>query len=167
MGPRDPSRSIVLVVGVVVVLVAAATAVVLLFGAQGPREYPADSPEGTIQRYLRALEDRDPATAYTFFSAGVRERMSEDDFVSTWSAYGSGYARSPGGLRRVQVDRVELRGDVALVSLTIEEFTDGGLSPSRWSWEKQVRLAREAGEWRIDEALVGLDSRDMWPAPVP
>lgn len=155
--PRNRSLAIValLIVGFVLV----ATAIVLIAGATPVREYPADSPEGTIQRYIRALDERDLDGAYTLLSSAARNSFSKAQFSEQQYVYGP-YGDGSG--RLVRIDRTEVTGDRATVTLTIEQFWGGGFGSDRTVIHRTIRLVREAGGWRLDEALVGPELMPAW-----
>jgi hypothetical protein len=152
-------RSMALVALLIVGFVVVATAIVLLAGATPVREYPADSPEGTIQRYLRALDERDLDGAYTLLSGTAQATFGKAQFSEQQYAYGP-YGDDSG--RLVRIDRTEVAGDRATVGLTIEMYWSGGFGSSRTVLHRTIRLARESGGWRLDEALVGPDLMPAW-----
>jgi hypothetical protein len=152
-------RSLAIVALLIVGFVVVATAIVLMVGAAPVREYPADSPEGTIQRYLRALDERDPAGAYALLSSAAQGRLSEAQFADQQYAYGP-YGDGSG--RLVRIDRTEVTGDRATVTLTIEQYWGGGFGSNRTVVHRTIRLIRETGGWRLDEALVGPELMPAW-----
>lgn len=153
------NRSLLIIAGGVVLLVVLTVAAVLLAGNRAATDYPADSAEGTLQRYLAAYEDGDAAAAHAFFSSDVRERMDLDAYERAIDESRGMYA--PDISRRVLFDRRTGEGDTARLQLTIEEFYGDGLDGSTMRSSREVRLVREDGAWRIDEPLVWLD-----PAPI-
>lgn len=151
-----PERSLLIIAAGTLALVVVAVVVVLVLGTRSGADFPADSPEGAVQRYLTAFEDEDHATAYGFFSSDVQAETSFDDYrrmVRDYGRYG------PGSSRRVIFDRVSGEGDRRQVHLTVEEFYGGGPfgGGEVYSTPRQLALVREAGEWRIDEPLIGLE----------
>jgi hypothetical protein len=65
--------------------------------------------------------------------------------------------------RGVLYDGVATDGDErATLQLTVEVSYGDVLFADRYSYPTEVRMVREDGVWRIDQALVHLD-----PAPVP
>ena len=158
--PGSPrNRSLALVALVIVGFVVVATAIVLIAGATPIREYAADSPEGTIQRYLRALDGRDVDGAYALLSGAAQGTFSKAQFSEQQNAYGP-YGDDSG--RLVRIDRIEVAGDRATVALTIEQYWGGGFGSSRSVLHRTIRLVRETGGWRLDEALVGPDLMPAW-----
>ncbi|HUG95803.1 MAG TPA: hypothetical protein VMK30_06635 [Pleomorphomonadaceae bacterium] len=143
-------------IGVVAIL---AVVAVGLSAARDPDQFPADSPQAALQAYLQAFEDEDYEAAYASFSANVQDQMSLEDFVRAATDYHL-YATES---RRVLYDGMETNGDErATLRLTVEVSYGGVLFADRYSYPAEVRMVREDGAWRIDQALVHLD-----PAPVP
>ncbi len=157
--PRN--RSLAIVVLLIIGFVVVATAIVPVAGATPVREYPADSPEGTIQRYVRALDERDLDGAYALLSSAAQGRFSKAAFYEQQYGYGS-YGDGSG--RLVRIDRTEVTGGRATVALTIEQFWGGGFGSNRTVMHRTIRLVREPAGWRLDEALVGPELMPAWPA---
>jgi hypothetical protein len=152
------NRSIVAIGASVIAVAVLALLVVFLAGERGGASVAADSPEGVLQRYLAAWDDDDLAMAHAQFSADVRSRMDLEAFGRArddWAAY------SESRDRRVLFDATRIDGDQATVSVTIEQFSGGGLGGSTYRYDRSVRMVREDGAWRIDEPLTWLD-----PAPI-
>jgi hypothetical protein len=149
--------------GLGLLIVGCVTIILLTADRQvGPPTFPPQTPEGTVQRYVHALEDQDNETAYSYFSGAVQEDLSERDFTdrSSFTAPLAGFG-FPGAERRVRLLGVDLRGDRATVTLEIEEYFEGGFGPfgpGEFSYERPIRVALEDGEWKIDQALYGLES---------
>lgn len=156
--PRAGDRSLLIIGAGVLALAVITVAVVLLAGDRRTADYPADVPEGALQRYLAAYEAGDLEAAYAFFSERVRQRMSLDDYQRS-----TGFMAPPmeGASRRVLFDRRSGEGDRVQLHLTIEEFYPDGIDGSTQRSPRQVPLVREGGAWRIDEALVWLDVAPM------
>jgi hypothetical protein len=159
--PASSNRSLILIAGAVVALAAVTILVVLLVGRDRTATYGADTPEGTVQRYLAAFEAGDLATAHGFFSSRVTAGMDLDAYRRNVDLQGQSYA-NPRASRRVLFERTTGSGDVVTVSLTVEEFSGDGLNGSTYRSSRDIRLVRQNGAWRIDEPLVWLD-----PAPMP
>lgn len=159
VAPASENRSLLLIAAGVVALIIITVAVVVLTGNERAQEYPADSPEGTLQRYLAAYADGDVEGAYAYFSTRVQERMDLDAYQRSIDSYGD--MEMADASRRVIFDRRTGGDERVQLHLTVEEFYGDGLDGSTYRSPRQVRLVREGGEWRIDEPLVWLD-----PAPV-
>lgn len=158
---RGSDRTLLFVAAGIVALVVFAAAAVLLLGGREPATFPADSPEGTVQRHLAAFEDGDLAGAYADFSSEVRADMDLDAYERLTRDYGM-YPLD--GSRRVLFDRTEIDGDRARVHLTVEEYYGGGPFGGGETYRspREMRLVREDGAWKIDEPVVGIE-----PAPFP
>ena len=114
-------------------------------------EFLPDSPEATVQTYLRALQDRDFATAHALFSAKLRADCSVDDFVAG-SVY---YKREIADQRVVLEDTTDLNGTVA-VTTRINRVSDSGpFGVSESSSSQVFTLREEDGVWRF--------TRQPWP----
>jgi hypothetical protein len=143
-------------IGAVAIL---AVVAVGLSAARDPDQFPADSPQAALQAYLQAFDDGDYEAAYASFSADVRGQMSLQDFERAATDYHL-YATESRG---VLYDGVATDGDErATLQLTVEVSYGDVLFADRYSYPTEVRMVREDGAWRIDQALVHLD-----PAPVP
>lgn len=155
-----PDRSLLVIgLGVVALVVAAVIAVVLL-GSRDAEAFPADSPEGVLQRHLAAVEAEDYEAAWSYFSAEVQSAVSVDEYRRMARDYG--YWGT--GSRRILFDGSEVDGERARVRLTVEEYYDGGpfSGANTFRSTREIALVREGGEWRIDEPLIGLE-----PMPFP
>lgn len=161
--PRGSSnRSLVYIGSGVVALAVITILVVLLAGDREAAEFSADSPEGTIQRYLAAYDDGDLGAAHAFFSADVRERMDIKAYQNAVDSWGGGSGTE--GRRRVLFDNTSGTGDRVQLHLIVEEFYGDGLSGDTYRSPREVRLVREDGDWRIDQPLVWLDPAPIEPA---
>jgi hypothetical protein len=133
-------------IGTVVVV---ATAVILLGGNRPPANYPADSPEGALQRYLVAWYDSDYVTAYDYFSTSVKARMSFSDFTL--------YANDYGVEQTVTIDRTTGTGTRRTIYLTVEEFYGPDPGGGSYSRDVSITMVQEGGVWKVDEPLSGVD----------
>ena len=154
------NRSLIYVALGVVVLTIATIAVVLLAGDREAAEFADDSPEAALQRYLAAYADGDLAEAHAYFSADVRQRMDLEAYQRAVDSWGVGF----GSDRSVLFDSTSGSGDRVELHLIVEEFSGNGLSGETYRSPRDVRLVREGGEWKIDQALVSLDPAPIEPA---
>lgn len=142
-----PERSILIVGGLLVALVAVAIVLVLLIGPASADDFPPDSPEGTLQRYLRALSSGDYHTAEELLSENARKQLPPEGIP--------GYYGSDLDDARITIVRVDDQGDRVVVYLTVQRFSGSGIDFDRYSYEQRVPLVREDGVWKIDELIYG------------
>lgn len=143
-------RTILLIGGAVSVVVVIAIGLALAVGTGGVRTYPAGAPEGTVQRFLQAVDSHDYDGAYGLLSPAVRSRVSKSEFVNQYS-FGS-----PSEDRRVRIERLDRTDRVATVYLSVDSFSGGLFGSDRYTYQVEIRLVDEGGTWLIDEDYVGL-----------
>jgi hypothetical protein len=157
-GTASPARVVAIALAIVAVLVVLAVVTILAFGG-GVREYPAGTPEATVQAYVRALDSGDVAGAYTQLSTRLKAILSQSGFADRAAMYGYGYGDTMG--RVVRIDRTDVRDDRATVFLTVETYYGGGgLTPNRSTVHPSLQLVRENGAWRLDQLYV---SPELFP----
>ena len=154
------SRSLLFIGAGILALLGISVVVVLALGRTATPEYPADSPEGTLQRYLATFEEGDYEAAYEYFSERVKEQMSVDDYRRNLDMY-----QGAPTAQRVLFQGTDGDGDRVRVQLVIEYFYDDGFGGGSSSMPRQVNMVREDGEWRIDDALAGLEPAMFDAAP--
>ncbi len=130
-----------------------AIVVLAVAGEGGPSEFPADSPEAALQAYLTAFENGDYPAAYAYFSNAAQATVSLEQFEQAATDYGT----YPEASRRVTYDGTDGSGDEVTLQVTVETSSPGGLSSNRYTYSSVVPMVREAGDWRIAEAIVFLE----------
>jgi len=150
-------RWLVLTAATIVVLIAVSVAVVAL--RPGPAAFDPDTPEGTVQRYVAAVIDRDLWAARALFAAELGERCTAPTFdrrvqEAFWWRTGSGRE----DLHVRLVERAPLTGDRVRVTVSVERTNVDppfgvGVSTSTHVFV----VGREGDAWRI----VSFD----WPSP--
>jgi hypothetical protein len=124
--------------GAVLVLVAVAAVAVVL--RSGVEEFDADTPEGTVQRYVEALLDGDDQAAAAFLTPG----NEPCDFFD------------PGFLDTVRVGLIDVTTRDTSAGVQVRITTAGGEPPfERYesSSEGEFRLTRgPAGAWLVEQA---------------
>ncbi|MBF8303882.1 MAG: hypothetical protein HW399_257 [Dehalococcoidia bacterium] len=118
-----------------------------------------DTPEGTVQRYLQALERDDLTLAYSYLSVSAKERKTFQEF-SRELGFGSKEVQQ----RQVTLEKSRVFGNTAEVQVTISEFRPSGpltFQPSENSFQSNFSLQKQDGKWFISDA--------SWPVyfPVP
>ncbi len=140
---NGPDRTILAIGSAVVAIVIAAVIVVLALGEPSVADYAPDTPEGTIQRYLRAAYAGDDEVATGLLSERARNEVKDDPFGRLFCQQSEGHL--------VRIDDVDTRDDRATVRLTVEDVSGSGLDFDRYEWDRSVLLVLENGEWKIDE----------------
>lgn len=127
------------VVGVVVAALVVAAAVV---NAVRPvAQFSRDTPEGTVQAFLLALNDENYEAAHALLSEESREECSPADLV-----------RDRTEATRIVIDDVVEAGQTVIVDLdvTVTEAS-GGFEPYRYETEMRFTLVRDGGSLFIEE----------------
>ena len=109
--------------------------------------FAPDSPEGVVQRLLKAVREQDYETAHSLLSAELREKCSVEDLAGS-----GGLLRR--GERDFQVILEDSRsvGEAVVVRATVTEFYGGGLfGPSESTWQVTYTLRQEDGRWRFSD----------------
>lgn len=157
-------RSLLAIAGGIAATVVVAVLIVVVLGDRPPAPFPPGTPEAALQGYVGAWEDEDLEAAYAYFSRGVKATLPFDEYRQVVRDQGN----FPGGApqqRRVTIDKVELDGERAEVYLSIEYSFDGGpFFGGGYRDTRTINLVREAGDWKIDDALLGLEA-GAFPPP--
>lgn len=144
--PKTDRFLIGILIGVVVLLVVAGLSLLVL--RQPPRQLPADSPGGTIQRFYSALEQRNYSQAYDLLSDKMEHKPTRDAFTRYMAdqfTYGTQTAR-------VRIDSEQING--ATATITVRATYNYGSGPplvgsNEYTATETFTLAQEAGGWRI------------------
>lgn len=132
--PRWALIALLAGVGLVVVI-----ALIAVFARGGPAEFPADTPEGVVQRYSQAVIDGDTATALTFLVPEVADSCTRVP------------ARSE-DYRLTLLETTE-REDTARVDVLIATvYESGPLGTSEYEYEEAFDLVKDGDTWLIDAA---------------
>ena len=127
------------IIGLVVVALVVAAAVVN--AVRPPEQFSRDTPEGTVQAFLLALNDEDYDGAHALLSEESRDECTPADL-----------ARDRTEATRIVIDDVTEAGQTVIVDLdvTVTEASDG-FEPYRYETEMSFTLVREGGSLFIDE----------------
>lgn len=127
----------------VAALVVAGVVVALVTTRGGVDLFPEDSPEGVVQRYLRALQDEEYRQAYDYLSGDLQRRCSLDEFVT--SAFSTGTRE-----HHMTLEDTQTLDDSALVTGRVTVFDPGvPFGPSEYSYDRTFHLKLEEGQWRL------------------
>ena len=140
------SRRWLIIFGIIIGALAIATiSLVLLTKNNQVALLPEDTPQGTVQRYLVAVQQQDYRTAYNYLSFDPSQKITTYDdwlrqmpqmqYQSTWKA---------------TLGQTTQTGDSATVQVNIDTFRPDGpfVSPAR-SQLLIFQLARIGGKWLI------------------
>jgi hypothetical protein len=150
-------RWLVLTAATVVVLIAVSVLVVAL--RPGAVAFDADTPEGTVQRYVAAVIERDLLAARALFDVELADRCTAPTFdrrvqEAFWWRTGSGRE----DLHVRLVESAPLTGDRVRVTVSVERTNvDPPFGVGASTATHVFVVGREADAWRI----VSFD----WPRP--
>ncbi|MFQ5879505.1 MAG: hypothetical protein ACE5IZ_04965 [Dehalococcoidia bacterium] len=120
---------------------------IALVTSRGSEELPAGSPEGVVQRYLRAIADEEYEEAYGYLSAEIQARCDYDQFLRFSSVP---YLREELAEAQVTLESVRIVDDRAQVRARFTEVSPGGpLGVNEYSYERTYHLKREGEAWRL------------------
>lgn len=143
-----PERSIIVVGALVLLLVALAVVTVVALGSTASDDFPADSPEATVQRYITAISERDSETAYGLLSERAQQMFTPEDFSDALR-----YNVRDVDNQRIRIGQVERNGDRATVHLMIDRFWGSGVDFNRSTSRTPIPVVRDEGEWKIDDPI--------------
>ena len=159
--PKTSSSRWLAGIAVSVALLALASVIVTLARSGDMELLPEGTPEGTVQRYLLAVDEREFEAAYALLGAEYHEGCSPDDFR------GSRFFGLDDNVR-IRLNAVEEMSDGTEVSVTITQFR--GSPPfevSESTFDEHYFLRETAEGWRIDSAPWPLLSCPLKVAPEP
>ncbi|HET9495485.1 MAG TPA: hypothetical protein VFR15_14735 [Chloroflexia bacterium] len=144
---RRTDRLLLLVLGgVVALLVIAGFGVVLL--RQPVPLLPADTPGGTVQRFLTAIENESYDEAYNYLSERMVNKPSREEFVQF---HLQSFYFNPAGERR-RIGEETIYGESATVQVIVSEFhvSPGPFGGSgEYSYTEAFTLRLDDGAWLI------------------
>jgi len=134
--PQGRRWSPVMIGLIAVVVIVVVVALIAVFTRGGTTAYPADSPEGVVQRYTQALVDGDVDAALSY--------LPPDDAVACerWETGSGDY--------RLTLVRSTVRDSTARVEVIVSEVYGGGfLGPDEYQSDDAFDLTRVDGDWKI------------------
>jgi hypothetical protein len=140
------SKANLWLVGVAVGVLALAIAgvVVALVTSRDEDLLSASSPEGVVQRYLAALEDRRYTDAFAYLNASTKRQCTLDEFVRATS-----YRQLEDS--EMVLDDTQVLDGTAIVTARVTVFDPGNVfDSSDYSYTETFELTREGSQWRMD-----------------
>ena len=140
------SRWLVAVAGVVVALILVSVAVALINPRGAAETLPEDTPEGVVQRFVLAIQDRDYSLAHGYLSDELKKTctVAQMEGNTRWSL------DSMQDNRIALLDKEELSGGRTQVRVRV---TQVNVSPpfgvNEYNHEERYILVQENGEWRF------------------
>jgi hypothetical protein len=105
----------------------------------------AGTPEGTVQRYLLALEDNEPQQAFDYLSADLKEACAFEHFLQT-----TDYQR--GKEIGAAITESHALDGARLIDVEVTEFNyEPPFGQGRYTYTVNFTLAQEGGAWRFTE----------------
>ena len=135
------------IVAGIVILVGTGFAVMLL--RPRPTYLPDNTPGGVANNYLLAVQRGEYERAYGYLSPDLPGYPSDPATFARQVGLGNGYNSTSS----VEVTDVQETGERATVSFEETTFYEGGLFGSdSYQSTFQMRLIRQAGQWRIEHS---------------
>ncbi len=144
---KSSNRLLIIFAAVIGLLAVVTLAVVLVTGNRQPQLLPAGTPEGTVQRYLLAIENGEYLTAYNYLYFQPDNKI--DTFEMWRQSFNNPYSTRPA--YKATLVRSSTSGDSATVDVSIDVFR-GGMGPFNnpvSSTVIQFNLQRIDGAWKI------------------
>ena len=128
------------------VLIIATVSLVLLMKGNKVTLLPEDSPQGTVQRYLIAIQERDYQKAFGYLSFSPMDKITT---YNDWLMMVSPQASSQ-TVWKATLGKATLYGDNANVEVTIDTIRPGGLfGDSQFSQQLTFFLTKTNNAWLI------------------
>ncbi|MBI4300208.1 MAG: hypothetical protein HY677_03655 [Chloroflexi bacterium] len=142
------SRWLLAVALVVVLLIAASVTVVLVNPRESGKILSEETPEGIVQRFIRAIQDQDYELAHSYLTAKLRSDCTVDQIksMSHW------FAESSQGRQVDLIDKEQLsRGRVAVRVRITEVRVSPPFMVNESDHQERYVLVQEDGQWRLTE----------------
>ena len=144
----NTSRRWLLVFAIVVgILVIAVISLVLFTKGDNAALLAEDSPQGTVQRYLMAVQEKDFQTAFGYLSFDSSQKITNfNDWITSVGMPQASVQSS----WKATLGKVTQNGNYATVEVTIDNFRTGGLfSNSQYSQQLAFMLTKTGSSWLI------------------
>ncbi len=141
---RDDRFLVGILAGIGLLLLLALAAILLLRGSA--QDLPATTPAGTVQRFLRALENQQYDAAYGYLSDTMSNKPSREEFAR----YNADTGAYEGTGTRLRIERESISDASASVVVQVTHYTND-LPPfaSEWTTTETFTLRQVGGAWQI------------------
>jgi hypothetical protein len=149
----ETSSKALIVFGIILtVLVAGVTALVFLAGNGEVSLLPEDSPEGTVQRYLIAINENRYQDAYSYLKFSPDDRIeSYEDWLRMSVGWPDPYHQRTW---KASLGETEITANKAAVGVVIDTFRPGGIFEDPVNSQNVLfSLQQESGRWFITSPL--------------
>jgi hypothetical protein len=130
------------------VLVIATTSLVLFTRGNNVALLPPDSPQGTVQRYLVAIQDKDYQTAFNYLSPDASP--GKPITFNEWLLQVGSSASSSQSVWKASLGKITENSSSAVVEVIIDHFYSGSLfGNSSNNMPVTFELTKTTGGWLI------------------
>ncbi|MGA2368940.1 MAG: hypothetical protein ABSF74_10280 [Dehalococcoidia bacterium] len=141
--------------GILILVIVAAAVIIAVTGSNQPiKILPENSPEGTVQRFLTAVKDRDYTKAYDFLApqTGTDKVNTLDQWVQSTQ-----YSRNTTSSWKASIVKSTITDDNATVEVAIDVFRPNGPFADPVSSNHITYLLQKVGDrWLIEQPV------DLW-----
>jgi hypothetical protein len=123
---KSSSRLLIGFAGGIAVLGLITLVLVFTLGQGKSPAVPENPPQGTVQRYLQAVQDKDYATAYNYLTPPLSTPDISKGPPQTFDFYVSSAQGSANNAWKASLGKVSETGNDASVEVNIEVFTPNG-----------------------------------------
>ncbi|MBN1374833.1 MAG: hypothetical protein JXA01_01620 [Dehalococcoidia bacterium] len=135
----------------IVVLVAVAIVIAIVGGNEAVTMLPEDSPEGTVQRFLMSVQERDYVKAYSYLSPESGEGPLKDPY-NNWLGSTRSYRDS--STWKAAILKFTAGDNSATVEVAVDVFRPGGLFEDPVDTHYVTFLLQvENGRWMIKSPI--------------
>jgi hypothetical protein len=145
---KTSSRALIIFGIVLTALIVVTVVLVLTLGQKNPPQLAENTPQGTLQRYLQAIQDKDYQTAYKYL---IPTSIKNPDNSSLTYEQWLNTSRNFGDTTwKAYLGQVNTTGDTASINLNVDVFqVNGLLSNPVNSHTVTFVLKQSNGQWRI------------------
>ena len=136
----------------VLAIIVVSVVVAVLNRSQSPVTLPEGTPEGTVQRFLLAIEEGETRQAYDYLSDELQEKCTFAHFQDTTRQFDR-RGLNDGRDRRITLESTQPIDDTVAVMVRITEFNvSAPFNVNEYSYTQEYVLGELDGGWRfVDE----------------